>query len=153
MGERGRAIEREKHEKRTSKMHSKLLPSPCSACVPPLTLRERRARRYFDALPKKTAEVVSLRAFKSRRRRQKQEPFLHRPGLVAAFVFSTSTSTPPKKTQIHSLQLYHQALPDALPHGRGPGGHQRRPGQHDRGRLALARVRHDQGERLARSES
>jgi hypothetical protein len=44
----------------------------------------------------------------------------------------------------------HQAVPDALAHGRRAGRHQRRAREHDRGRLALARVRHDQGRGLAR---
>ena len=58
-------------------------------------------------------------------------------------------------TQLPTLfqQLHHQALPDALPHRRGPGRHQCCAGEHDRGRLALARLRHDQGQRLARGKS
>ena len=44
----------------------------------------------------------------------------------------------------------HQAVPDAVPHRRGPGRHVRRAGQR-RGRLVgVAPVRHDQGRRLPR---
>ncbi len=42
-----------------------------------------------------------------------------------------------------------QALSHPVAHGGGPGRHQRRAGQHDAGRLALARLRHHQGQRLA----
>ncbi len=47
-------------------------------------------------------------------------------------------------------RLHHQGIPDAQPHGRGAGRHQRRAGQHGRRRLALAHVRHRQGVGLAR---
>mmetsp|Transcript_7943 Transcript_7943/g.28292 ORF Transcript_7943/g.28292 Transcript_7943/m.28292 type:complete len:358 (+) Transcript_7943:18-1091(+) len=43
-----------------------------------------------------------------------------------------------------------QAVPDAVAHRGGAGRHQRRAGQHDGGRLAVAHVRHRQGLRLAR---
>ena len=47
-------------------------------------------------------------------------------------------------------RLHHQGVPDPLAHGRGAGRHRRRARQHERGRLALAHVRHRQGRRLAR---
>jgi len=46
--------------------------------------------------------------------------------------------------------VHHQGVSDTQPHGRGAGWNQRCAGQHGRGRLALAYVRHGQGIRLAR---
>ena len=43
-----------------------------------------------------------------------------------------------------------EGVPDAVAHRRRPGRHRRQPRQHERGQLALAHVRHDQGLRLAR---
>ena len=43
-----------------------------------------------------------------------------------------------------------EGVPDALAHGRGAGRHRRLARQHERGQLAVAHVRHDQGLRLAR---
>ena len=46
-------------------------------------------------------------------------------------------------------RLHHQGLPHPLAHRGGPGRHQRRARQHERGRLALPHVRHRQGVGLA----
>ena len=47
-------------------------------------------------------------------------------------------------------RLRHQGVPDPQPYRRRTGRNRRQPREHERGRLALAHVRHGEGRRLAR---
>ena len=99
-------------------------------------------------------EDMRTKRWRRRRRRNEEPHFPHRAsGLELAASLSQPQPRPrPLQQQKKNSQVHHQALPDALAHGRRPGRHQRRAGKYERGRLALARLRHDQGERLARGE-